>query len=202
MSDTDSIIPSKLCTKCGRTLPATTEYFYASGRGGLFGQCRVCYLAHCREYGAAHLAERRERGKRRYAANKIKILEDCRARYLANREKILAQHKAWREAHPGYWKENWEADPERVRVKNANRRARLREAEGEFTREDVQAQHQRQKGKCFYCGSKLDDSRHIDHVIPIALGGTNHPENIVLACQACNLAKNAKHPMDFAGILF
>jgi 5-methylcytosine-specific restriction endonuclease McrA len=33
------------------------------------------------------------------------------------------------------------------------------------------------------------------------LGGSNGPENIVIACPHCNQSKNAKHPMDFCGRL-
>jgi 5-methylcytosine-specific restriction endonuclease McrA len=81
-------------------------------------------------------------------------------------------------------------------------RARKRAAGPAFTPDDVTAQHNRQKGKCFYCGKSLNGVYDIDHVMPLALGGSNGPENIVLACPHCNGSKHAKHPMDFAGILF
>jgi len=38
--------------------------------------------------------------------------------------------------------------------------------------------------------------------MPVILGGSNGPANIVAACPHCNQRKAAKHPMDFAGILF
>lgn len=43
--------------------------------------------------------------------------------------------------------------------------------------------------------------RHIDHVWPLSKGGSNGPENLVLACAECNLRKSAKTPMEFAGVL-
>lgn len=43
---------------------------------------------------------------------------------------------------------------------------------------------------------------HVDHVVPISLGGSDGPENLVLTCPNCNHRKHAKHPMDFAGVLF
>jgi 5-methylcytosine-specific restriction endonuclease McrA len=42
---------------------------------------------------------------------------------------------------------------------------------------------------------------HVDHVTPLALEGSDGPENIVLACSHCNQSKGAKHPMDFAGVM-
>jgi 5-methylcytosine-specific restriction endonuclease McrA len=44
--------------------------------------------------------------------------------------------------------------------------------------------------RCQYCGASPDNtSLHIDHVLPIAAGGTNELENLKTACAACNLGK-------------
>ncbi|MBZ5623051.1 MAG: HNH endonuclease [Acidobacteriia bacterium] len=37
----------------------------------------------------------------------------------------------------------------------------------------------------------------IDHYIPLSKGGTNFPDNIVLACWPCNNRKRAKLPSEF-----
>jgi len=49
---------------------------------------------------------------------------------------------------------------------------------------------------CFYCRSVGDESVgpdrrswHVDHVYPIAKGGDNQADNLVLSCATCNLAK-------------
>lgn len=42
---------------------------------------------------------------------------------------------------------------------------------------------------------------HVDHVHPIAKGGSNGRENIVLACRKCNLSKRDRLPIEFAGRL-
>ena len=45
---------------------------------------------------------------------------------------------------------------------------------------------------CRYCGTKGDSATlHVDHVHPVSLGGTNHPDNLVTACIPCNLGKGA-----------
>jgi 5-methylcytosine-specific restriction endonuclease McrA len=45
---------------------------------------------------------------------------------------------------------------------------------------------------CFYCNVKLtDETRTIDHKVPISLGGSNHIDNTVLACSRHNNMKGA-----------
>lgn len=48
---------------------------------------------------------------------------------------------------------------------------------------------------CQYCGEKAPDvTLHIDHVIPVSLGGTDDPGNLVAACKDCNLGKASSSP--------
>lgn len=49
---------------------------------------------------------------------------------------------------------------------------------------------------CKYCGAKdADDSPlTIDHVTPLALGGTDDPSNLVAACADCNAGKSSVPP--------
>ena len=48
---------------------------------------------------------------------------------------------------------------------------------------------------CRYCGASAPDAKlTVDHVIPIALGGTDDPSNLVTACQPCNAGKSASSP--------
>jgi 5-methylcytosine-specific restriction endonuclease McrA len=53
-----------------------------------------------------------------------------------------------------------------------------------------------QGGACFYCGR--ESRLTMDHIIPLARGGTDEPANCVLACGSCNSSKNAKLPLDWA----
>lgn len=47
--------------------------------------------------------------------------------------------------------------------------------------------------RCFYC--KTDEKKlTVDHVIPVALGGTDDPTNLVAACGTCNGGKTSVHP--------
>lgn len=46
---------------------------------------------------------------------------------------------------------------------------------------------------CQYCGATPPKSvLHVDHINPVALGGENDMDNLVTACQSCNLGKSAR----------
>lgn len=50
---------------------------------------------------------------------------------------------------------------------------------------------------CRYCRSK-DGELHVDHVTPVSLGGSDHPDNLVAACRDCNAGKGSSSPGDEA----
>ena len=52
--------------------------------------------------------------------------------------------------------------------------------------------------RCVYCGTALDyDRATLDHVHPLAKGGTHSPGNVVSACPPCNRLKADMLPGDF-----
>lgn len=45
---------------------------------------------------------------------------------------------------------------------------------------------------CQYCGAQPPSViLHVDHIVPVAKGGENGSENLVTACQSCNLGKSS-----------
>ena len=48
---------------------------------------------------------------------------------------------------------------------------------------------------CIYCGSV--DSLEWDHIVPLARGGPDTPDNLVRACTSCNRSKGAKTISEF-----
>ena len=43
---------------------------------------------------------------------------------------------------------------------------------------------------CRYCGARAPDvTLHVDHVVAVCRGGTDDEDNLVAACEACNLGK-------------
>ncbi len=43
--------------------------------------------------------------------------------------------------------------------------------------------------KCAYCGTVKAERYELDHIVPRSRGGTNRVSNLVVSCQACNIAK-------------
>lgn len=49
------------------------------------------------------------------------------------------------------------------------------------------------KGWCAYCDKDISQIQyHVDHVLSLAVGGTNNVNNLALACPTCNLKAGAK----------
>jgi 5-methylcytosine-specific restriction enzyme A len=50
---------------------------------------------------------------------------------------------------------------------------------------------ERDRSQCQSCGKSDQQARlHIDHIIPLAKGGTNDLSNLHTLCQDCNLSKS------------
>lgn len=54
---------------------------------------------------------------------------------------------------------------------------------------------------CFYCGDE-HSSLTVDHYAPVSKGGTNHYENLRLACNKCNQEKDNLSPEKFIEKMF
>lgn len=46
---------------------------------------------------------------------------------------------------------------------------------------------------CHYCGAHPPGVLlHVDHIVAVANGGENDPDNLITSCEACNLGKGAR----------
>jgi hypothetical protein len=55
--------------------------------------------------------------------------------------------------------------------------------------------HRRDNHTCRYCGGTAPDfTLTVDHVTPVALGGSDDPTNLVTACRDCNAGKTSTTP--------
>lgn len=53
----------------------------------------------------------------------------------------------------------------------------------------------RDNHSCRYCGGTVPDvTLTVDHVLPVALGGSDDPGNLVAACRDCNAGKSSTKP--------
>lgn len=56
--------------------------------------------------------------------------------------------------------------------------------------------------RCWYCGKDIGDKPTIDHQHPRIQGGTDEPENLVLACKYCNSQKGGKTVEEYRAYLY
>ena len=93
---------------------------------------------------------------------------------------------------------NWKSkNKDKARVYNHTRRIRVLSTNG-FSLKDVKIILHLQRYMCANCECDISESYHIDHIMPLALGGTNERTNIQCLCPSCNLRKGSKHPIDWA----
>lgn len=121
-----------------------------------------------------------------------------------NPDKVRIKSAKWREANPERDKANrlaWnEANPDAARIKCNNYRARKRENGGVLSKGIRLKLFKLQNGMCPCCREKLPKlarDQHLDHKMPITLGGANEDSNMQVLCATCNLSKGAKDPIDF-----
>lgn len=119
-----------------------------------------------------------------------------------NRAKLAEKAVAYRKASPAVVAasyKKWETGNRATRYAiNRNRRTRLLNAEGSHTAEDALRLCERQKWKCAACGIRCKGKHEIDHIKPLARGGSNWPSNLQMLCGTCNAKKWALDPIVFA----
>lgn len=159
-----------------------------------------------RRWRALNPEKARAKTRRWYRKNSGQALAINRRWMSENRERRRQQQKIYRENHKAEralaFKRWAQANPEKQRVTNRRRRARLIEATGDHTEKDIQQQYESQKGKCWWCGCDIGNEFHVDHLVPLSRGGSNAPENLVISCPTCNLSKGNKMPHEWIGRLF
>lgn len=212
---TSELKPVKLCNACGKTLPLEAFSKNKRMKDGLQTQCKPCMRRLQDKWRAINpdkvkkIAKRsylknqdynKDRARKRYwddpdyAAQWAKNNKDlCRASrqryYVKNKEKLRQKSRDWDRKNPDKFKERMQ------RSANA-RRARLAGVGGKLSKGIVQKLLKLQKGRCAYCATALH-KHHLDHIIPLALGGKNTDYNVQLLCPPCNMSKGAKHPIDY-----
>lgn len=94
---------------------------------------------------------------------------------------------------------NWALKhPEHRRTSVRNRTARRKAASGSHTADQILKMLRSQNWLCAACGISIKKKRHIDHIMPLLLGGSNDIGNLQGLCPACNCSKNAKDPFVWA----
>lgn len=112
------------------------------------------------------------------------------------RAKYSREHRAarWPSREPGYHvayhREYAKANPDRIKAIRAMRRARVKDAPiAPFTLEDLASRMAYFGNKCWMCSGPFEE---VDHVKPLAKGGSHMLSNFRPSCNRCNYEKRAE----------
>ena len=141
-----------------------------------------------RKYRQDHKEELRERYRKTYWPKY----------YSTHKEQRRESQKRYRQTHRAERNSN-----------NAKRRALKRSEQPRLTdqqkaeiREIYRRAREDRNVYCYICGKKIPlGHRHVDHIIPLSRGGKHVPSNLAIACDRCNLRKNAKTPEEIGMLI-
>lgn len=172
------------------------KHGHIAERRVLDGKCSECVRVRAvkawQRWVKANPEKRRVSIQKWRRANPEKFKESNRQSRNRNKHKYKATQQA-------YWTKNRDLLIEKNKVIGSRRRAAKKGAGGSHTIEDrkmiLNAQHHR----CANCKADLRKvKKHLDHIIPIKLGGSDDKTNLQYLCALCNLTKAAKDPIQFA----
>ena len=214
-----SILPFKRCTKCGELKDRGEFAKDPQKKDGLYSSCKECYKARYQSnreqevervkryqrenrdsvltYKKKYYSENREIEIRKMAARREKRVEADKEYRRRNREKINAASALWSSLNKArrrlalrIWRKN---HPEKTKAQKINRHARERGGAGSITAQEWQALKEFYNYTCLCCGRREPEIKlTLDHVKPLALGGTNTIDNAQCLCGSCNSRKHKK----------
>lgn len=183
---------TKKCSCCKKEKPLNDFYKDVARKDGLARVCKKCHSLSVKKWQEKH-------------PDKFKEINNAWKK--SHKEKRNEESKAWAKLHPeyksNYYKEHrqqnsehgkrWRANnKEKTRHYEQNRRARRKGNGGEIAPAQWESIMDFYGHKCLCCG-KENIKLTMDHVVPIALGGSHTVDNIQPLCGPCNSRKRDKY---------
>lgn len=192
----EEIVTHKKCSKC-KEIKNKKDFRirkYKQEKYILVSMCKQCE----KDDNRKRLREARKRDPERfkgYAKEKYKKhKEKINAKNIYNYFKNIVSRKEKRKSYYEKNKEKAKKSATEWRRNNpqisSNRRARVRNAEGKYTKKEWFDLCERFGNVCLCCKEKKKLTA--DHIIPLVKNGTNYIENIQPLCRSCNSKKHTE----------
>jgi hypothetical protein len=181
---------TRFCPKCQIETERNTK-----------GDCKPCALVRVKKW-VQNNREKHNQKCAKWSKNNPETGKERTKRYRENNaEQIKAREKLKRQQNPQKYVQlarNYAKKyPDKVNAKNAQRRAQRKAQAGIVSKNIIEKLKELQQGKCPCCKKPLGDNYHLDHIVPLALGGKHDDSNLQLLIAHCNQQKYNKHPIDF-----
>lgn len=180
----DVPIGYKRCGKCKKILKYYMFNRNKEAKTNCSGNCKECQKQASSK--AYHKSKGSRDYKENYARNREKKLAASREYYAANKEKILAKQKQYHGTSKGR---------RTMKRSHAKRKYLLERNAGIPWNKDIVIDRDKKGGDlpiCVLCGEAItrDKDIHMEHLIPVVLGGLDCFTNVGCAHQLCNLRKS------------
>ena len=180
----------KSCSKCKVEKPLDEFYRQRAAKDGLTPWCKQCSKNNAKKNYTDNAESRREQKRGYRCTNYDTINERRRTHYAENKDTILtAQREVY--ATSAHRRES-------MYQKSRRRRARIAAAVPQRWQKSECSEQ-----LCYWCGVDLTTvETHVEHLMPISLGGEAKSYNEAPACKECNLSKGDKHPLVWLARMF
>ena len=152
-------------------------------------------------YKRAWYEANRDKLKSWYEANKEEVKAQSKAYYEANKEKVKDRCKTYREANKdkirARKKAHYEANKDWHIARAARRKALKIPALLPTTDEELIKKLYKQRADM---SKKHGEQYHVDHIIPLSLGGAHHQDNMRVITAKENLEKKDKYIPELGGV--
>lgn len=183
----------KLCRKCDTVKPIEQFRKDRSKKTGYGSYCKPCSSETAKAWQRRNPDKRKARDEAWYAKNKErKAAADAKRlpQYRARRSEI--DRARWERLTPEQRRLRWNtwfwANREHVLRYKRTQRIIRRSQDADWTvfPESLEYVKLISLDPCVYCGSQAEA---VDHIVPVAKGGTGAPDNLAPACTSCNSSK-------------
>lgn len=196
---------SKVCTMCGEEKPASLEFFYKNNKGrlNLSSRCKECM----KQWKRDNRDKVRASGRRYYEKHKDRIKQyrnenksaksEYDKRYRAKNRDRLSEYRSQyyrdnKKRLNDYRKEHYENNKQDYIANSAKRKADKRNQTPDFANLKLIA--------AIY--KNCPEGYHVDHMIPLSMGGLHHESNLCYLPASINMAKGDKYIEEFGEVEF